>query len=190
MKKSYQAFTLLELLVGMTIVFILFFGASRVNFNPQIDKQNADAFSNNIKTSIETIRNYALSGKWVSPSGGGGLIHPSSWSISIQSVNLPSSPSWNIQASYINGWSFDFKELNVDFINQFWKIQSLACRSISGGTPSSLTNVTITFTGSEVGISWCGPSQKILDIRANYKNFNYIITLNAITGVVEKSLAH
>lgn len=63
MKKSYQAFTLLELLVGMTIVFILFFGASRVNFNPQIDKQNADAFSNNIKTSIETIRNYALSGK-------------------------------------------------------------------------------------------------------------------------------
>jgi type II secretory pathway pseudopilin PulG len=59
-EKFKKGFTLIEILVVITITITLFIGASKINFNRMSDKQQSLVFTNNVYSSIETVRNNSL----------------------------------------------------------------------------------------------------------------------------------
>lgn len=179
MIKNNNWFSLIELLVVIAIIGIIVVWASRIDFNPQIDKQNFDMFTNNVFTSIETVRNNALLGKWV---GSGSIFtHPEKWVIKLSSVWTGS-----IQAEYQSGTNiYPLWDFRVDFVNQNTKISELRCKSIDG---PSLTGslIDIEISGKTMSFSGCSNDQKILQIKTEYKNFHKVIEVNSITWLIEK----
>lgn len=182
MIKSSRWFTLTELLVVITIIWILIVWASNINFNPQIDRQNAEMFSNNIFTSIETIRNNSLLGKWVW--SGSIMTHPEKWT-----VNITSNGTGSISANYTSGTTFPVSTFSVDFINQHGRIAGLSCETIDGASTSTGNSVAIDFTWNTLsftGNTWCSSDKKILKIKTQYKTFEKTIKINSITWLIEK----
>ena len=182
MIKSSHWFTLIELVAVMALIGILILWASNINFNPQIDKQNAEMFTNNVFTNIETIRNNSLLGKWIW--SWAVLTHPEKWT-----VHINSNATGSIHATYTNGSVFPVETFYVNFINQFSKISDLSCESIDGVNTSTGNSIQIDFTGNTLsftGNTWCNSDKKILKIKTQYKNFNKTIKINSITWLIEK----
>ncbi|USN58466.1 MAG: prepilin-type N-terminal cleavage/methylation domain-containing protein [Candidatus Peribacteria bacterium] len=63
--KNYRrrGFTLIEILVAISIISILSIGASQVNWSRISEAQKIDSYRGDIKTAIEEVRNNALIGK-------------------------------------------------------------------------------------------------------------------------------
>lgn len=179
MIKNNNWFSLIELLVVIAIIGIIVVGSSRIDFNPQIDKQNFDMFTNNVFTSIEGVRNNALLGKWV---GSGSIFtHPEKWIIKLSSIWTGS-----VQAEYQSGSNiYPLWDFRVDFLNQNAKISELRCESIDGYT-STGSVIDIELSGKTMSLSGCSSEQKILKIKTEYKNFHKIIQVNSITWLIEK----
>jgi len=182
MIKSSHWFTLVELVVVITLIGILIVWASNINFNPQIDRQNAEMFTNNVFTNIETIRNNSLLGKWIW--SWAILTHPKKWT-----VNINSNATGSIYATYTSGSIRPVESFSVDFINQYSKIAELKCESIDGVNSSTGNSIQIDFswnTLSFTGNTWCTSDKKILKIKTQYKNFDKTIKINSITWLIEK----
>lgn len=179
MIKNNNWFSLIELLVVIAIIGIIAVWASRIDLNPQIDKQNFDMFTNNIFTSIEWVRNNALLGKWL---GTWAIFtHPEKWIIQISSDGTGS-----IQARYQSGTSIlPLGDFRVDFINQNSKIAELKCESIDGSSQTG-SFIDIEFSRNTLSLSGCSSQEKILKIKTEYKNFNKTIQINSITWLIEK----
>ncbi len=181
MIKNYSWFTLFELLVVIAIIWILMIWASNVNFTSQIDKQNSEMFTNNIFTSIESLRNNSLLWKWIW--SGAILSYPNAWNIHISS-------EWtgSVQGTYTS-WSslVPINDFSVNFINELTKISELKCETIDGSNTYIATKIDIIFSWNNTSFSWCDNSQqKILKINTSYKNFNKTIKINSITWLIEK----
>lgn len=181
MKKNNFWYTLTELIVIIAIIWILAIWASRINFNPQIDKQNSELFTNSIFTSIESVRNNSLLWKWVW--SWTILNHPDKWIINISTNN-----SWSINFKYLNAWvEKNLEEFWVNFINRFSSIKQLSCKNLDWTNPSNHTNIDLEFSGNNLSLSWCNlPEQRILEITTNYKNFENIININSTTWLIQK----
>lgn len=178
MKKNSKWFTLIEILVVISIIWILVVWYNKINFNPQIDKQNSLLFLNNIFTTIEKIRNDSLIWKWVWTD----LIYPEKWIISLSTTG-------NLNISYLS-WTttIPYEDFNIDYINNSAYISKLKCFSIDKNFSTTTSNVDIEITWSNLSLSWCSsPNYKILEITTKYKNFENIIRLNTVSWVLEKN---
>ncbi len=181
MKKNNFWYTLTELIVIIAIIWILAVWASRINFNPQIDKQNSELFTNNIFTSIESVRNNSLLWKWVL--SWSLLVHPEKWIINISTNN-----SWSISSKYLNNWvEKNLDDFSVSFINSFANINKLTCKNLDWTNSSIGTNIDLEFSWNELSLSWCNsPEQRVLEITTKYKNFENIININSTTWLIQK----
>lgn len=184
MKKNKNWFTIIELLVVIAIIWILIVWSSRINFNPQIDKQNSEMFANNIFTSIENIRNNALLWRWIG--SGNTFTHPEKWIVRFSTL-LNGTQSGSIQATYLS-WVVDYpyNDLKVDFINQNSQIAQLTCTNIDGSNSQTWNIIDIEFSWNTTTLSWCNNTHKILEIQTKYKNFEKTIKINSTTGLMEK----
>jgi len=177
MKKSINWFSLIELLVVISVIWIVIFWASKINFNPQIDKQNSLLFLNNIFTTIEKIRNDSLFGKWVWTN----LSYPDKWIISLARHR-------NLNISYLS-WTnnIPYTDFHINYLNNLASIEKLTCKTLDNSLSSTTNNIEIEITWSNLTLSWCtSPNQKILEITTKYKNFENIIKLNTVSWVIEK----
>lgn len=182
MKKNNFWYTLTELIVIIAIIWILAVWASRINFNPQIDKQNSELFINNIFTSIESVRNNSLLWKWVL--SWSILVHPEKWIVSVSTNN-----SWSINSKIKNGATTTINtDFSVNFINSFANIKELTCKNLDWTNSSSwITNIDLEFSWNELSLSWCNsPEQRVLEITTKYKNFENIININSTTWLIQK----
>lgn len=181
MKKNKNWFTLIEIIVVIAIIWVLIVWASRINFNPQIDKQNSDMFTNNIFSNIETIRNNSLLWKWMW--SWVKMFYPEKWV-----VNISKTWSWKIENFYQSWWiSYNYKEININFINDFWKISEIKCRDINWNWYEIINNIDIEFSGKNITLSWCTyPNDKLLELTTNYKSFSKTIKLSKVTWLIEK----
>ncbi len=187
MKKNTQWFTLMEVLIVIAIIWILAVWASRINFNPQIDKQNSEMFANNVFTSIESIRNNTLLWKWV---GTWELLtYPEEWRVSISKEKIGSNTG-SINAMYLSGvTSYTVNDFHVDFINQNSQIKELTCKTLEKNTSwNHQNNVDIIFKGNTLTLSGCtsSDSARILEITTEYKWFEKTIKINSTTWLMEK----
>lgn len=181
MKKNNFWYTLTELIVIIAIIWILAVWASRINFNPQIDKQNSELFTNNIFTSIESVRNNSLLWKWIW--SWTILEHPEKWII-----NISTTDNWSINSKYLNNWvEKNLDDFSVDFVNNFSKIKELTCKNLDWTNSSISTNIDLEFSWNELSLSWCNsPEQRVLEITTKYKNFENIININSTTWLIQK----
>lgn len=186
MKKNKKWFTLIELIVVISLLAIITIASTKMNFNKNIEKQNSLMFANEIHSNIEMIRNNSLLWKWVSD--GIDIIHPTKWNIHISTWIVNTWNHWIIKWQYSTGWTFaKYNDFEVKFIDTHSYISKLTCYDINKTTSSTQNNIDIEVIGSTLSFSWCtAPNNKILEIQSEYKSFRKKIRLNSLNGVIEK----
>lgn len=176
--KINKAFTLIELLVGISIMSIIILWVSSIDYNRLNNKQKLDIFSNKIKTSYESIRNNALSWKWIWVD----LTVPNKWKIDYSTTN-----SWTISISqsidkWVNWSNYD----NIVF-EQGFHISTINCLKYDWTSEDS--NISWTWTIEiewiNINLLWeCTNNSKILELHIEYKADSKIIRINSLNWLV------
>ena len=177
MKKSFSGFTLVELLVVIAIIMILVLGISRIDLNPQINKQKFLEFNNQISSSIEYVRNNSLIWKWVWPA----LQTPTYWNINISTAN-----NWSLVTTYNNGSTVTFTWNIINF-NNHNIITWLDCKSYDLSNLNSPSSVNLRFEWANIFLTWwCNNNSTILDIKTRNWSFTWVIRVNTLNWLIEK----
>lgn len=182
-KIKIKAFTLIELLIAITLISILALWISNIYFNSIWDKEKNNWFMNQIRTSIETIKNNAIIWKWVWNT----IIVPDFWKINIKETSP--SFSWAISYYYWT-WSiitstlwniYDWFEIKLD---NFQKITNLICANNKQTSTWAIDNIDILIEWKNLSLSWCSNDKKTIILTTEYKNFSKTISLNTINWVI------
>ena len=176
-QKNISAFTLIELMVVIAIIWITILWATSIDFNRISDAQRSEIFTNNIVAKIETVRNNALIGKWIWAS----LETPNNWSIEISSSSI--NTSYDIWAGPVN--SSD-QSLNI---TSPYEVNSLKCLSLDKTSEVDITwsPATLSFAWNNLSFIWgCNNDEyKILEITTLYKTHEKVISINTLSWLIE-----
>lgn len=174
MKK--QAFTLIEIMVWISIISIITFWVINLYSNNTSDKQKLNIFTNRLIWKIDTVKNYALVWKWIWVT----LETPKYFKINFSSGSLK---------SYYNTWATDmiYKDLSLDpFENYYW-INSIECKNLDLSNVTYSNSIDVSYIWSNITLTWCSDMyQKVIDFWVYYKWFNNILRLNTISWILEK----
>nr|MDD3720617.1 prepilin-type N-terminal cleavage/methylation domain-containing protein [Candidatus Gracilibacteria bacterium] len=175
MKK--QAFTLVELMVSISIVGILSIGILNLYGNGIQNREILNIFLNKIVGRIETVKNNSLVGKGI----GTNLETPKYYKVIFSTGNY--------MRTYYNTGGVDilFNSLSINPFENFYTIKSIECKKtdLSNITTSNL--ITLTYKGTDISLTGCNNNyQKIIDLKFDYKGMESTIRLNTISGVLEK----
>lgn len=177
-----NAFTLIEILVVITIIRILVIWLSKIDLSKWQEYQKSLAFSQKIQNILETTRNNSLvwRGIWTS------LIVPNSWKIEI------SKNWWNIWwigsiNVFYNTWWAPIPNESLKR-EKYYEISKIECFDISWNSVWEISwSGTIYMTGSDISTN-CPNNWKIIKIYTNYKKaFQNIINFNSVSWVIEKN---
>ena len=172
MKNNKKAFTLIEIMVVVALLWIIALWITKLNFNTLSDRQKIDWFFYKIKTSIETTKNNALIWKAIKLSNVSTIV-PKKWKI-----DFNNSRDWIIISNYYN-WS-DFIEYTKIIPNKYYNIEVYNDSTLISDTGSLLIewwNLTL---------SWMTTNNKTLEIKVKYKNLDKIFYINTISWVIEQ----
>lgn len=182
--KKNKAFTLIELIIAITIIWILAFVIANVNFNRLSNKQKLDIFASKIKTSYETIRNSALEWKGIWTN----LVIPKKWDI-----NFSTSNSWTISWSAYDEYNNILGQSKIIIPNDY-TIKSIKCWEYL--QPSTSYNImsntwTIEFDWINIKLNTNSDSDcdankdRILELSIKNKVESKIIDFNTLNWIVE-----
>jgi len=172
-KNTGSGFTLIEVLVVIAVTAVLAIGVANINWNRLTDKQKVTIFKNRVISDVETIRNNALFGKWVTVNSE--LIVPFSWRVDISNAN--------IAVLYQETPTDIFTLHKTTTINEPEIITTIYCwDSIS---PVVINPAQILFEWSELsfGSSTC-PNDNIVSLDLSYKQFSESIEINRVSGLI------
>jgi prepilin-type N-terminal cleavage/methylation domain-containing protein len=170
--KKKKAFTLLEIMVVIALIWIIALWATKLNFKLLSDRQRLDWFFYDIKTKIETIQNNALI--WKAIKDWTNLVVPNKWQIDFNN-------SWSgIIVSQYYIWNTK-KEFNRIIPKAFYYIETSNNLSKLSDTWSLLIE------GSNMTLTWVSSKDKVLEIKIWYKNFSKTLKLNTISWVIEET---
>jgi prepilin-type N-terminal cleavage/methylation domain-containing protein len=179
--KIKNAFTLIELMVWITIIAIILLWSSNLDFNRLNTKQKLDIFTNNIKSNFETIRNSSLLWKWIWTD----LSLPDKWKIEYSTSN-----SWTIVNSTYS-WSRSELDNNLIFKPGF-SISNIKCLQLDWITQNKDLSTSwtwiIEFIWSEMKFIWdCTEhiTSKILELKVKNKSETKILQINTLNWLVE-----
>lgn len=179
---NHKAFTLIELLVWIAIISIIILGSSSLNFNRLNNRQQLDIFTNKIKSNYEEIRNNSLSWKWVL--SWWNLINPVKWRIQYSKSN-----SWTLINNYSINWTTWLNINNGPIFNNWYEISKIECQKIDWTVTTDITSWTweIEFIWDEINLQWdCNTwSPKIIELTIKYKWEQKVITINALSWLIE-----
>jgi len=177
-KKSLSWFTLIEVIVGVTLIWIIAFAGSRIDFFTINTKQLIDIELVKIENILSEVRNNALVWKAVSNTA----IVPTHWTIDISGTGgsiTTNYLSWATSTNYQNGnWSAIPNTSIID----------LRCEDFNWSNTSSSANIQLWFTGSQIGINSGCPSSpinyKIVTLVYGQASFTGSISINTVTWVI------
>ncbi len=182
-KTLYSAFTLIELLIVITIITIIAFWITQVSFNTIWDKQKLDTTITKIVSNIETVRSNALMWKWIWTD----LTVPESYQI-----DFSTTWSGNILTRYLS-WTLEtYNDISdVVFWTDYTGLESIRCLTLNQGENAVLTNTqtwTIIMKWSSMELSWdcTTASSKILELTIKRKQFTKTIQINTLNGLIRK----
>ncbi|MCD5374911.1 prepilin-type N-terminal cleavage/methylation domain-containing protein [Candidatus Gracilibacteria bacterium] len=175
-KTPTLGFTLMEILVVISILGILAIGIAQVDFSRLSQNQRIQIEATKILNIVEEVRNNALIGRGV----GVDLNTPDSWSVVFEN----DSSSGSVTSYYHSG--------STSFTGSVWKspipflISSLECRQLDETVDTSSGPFTLVFTGSVGGITGCSDSSyKKLNFIYGGVNFSRNISINTLSGIIE-----
>ncbi len=184
MEKNKNAFTIIELLVAITIISILILWATNINFSRLNDKQKIDIYTNKILINYEQIRNNSLLGKWIWID----LVIPNK-----REINFSNYWSWQISTKYYT-WTTDIGIVdNIIFFNDFYEISEIKCLSLDENnlvtfTWSNTATWTIEIKWNNLTLTWSCNNQihKKLITTIKYKNnFEKKIEINTVNWLIK-----
>lgn len=174
-----KAFTLIEIIVVISLLAVFTLSITNIDFSRLSTQEKHKIFTNKVISNIETIRNYAFSGKWVWIN----TETPNQWKIDISSSNSGSiltSYSWDVNGIYYTGtfWSDPSHEIiNILCTN----IDRSITESITGSNTGS-----IVFQWNVASIEWCSDSTlRILEFQTKYLSHTSTIQFNSINSIIE-----
>ena len=183
-KTNDKAFTLIELIVWITIILILAFAISNIDFNRLSNSQKLDISAWKIKSTYENIRNNALAWKaiWTN------LEIPKYWKMNISKNN-----NWTITTEAYDDSNNIIYTWSV-FIPKDYEISSIKCWEYKQDKSlyDEMTNTwTIKFSGInlklDINSDWnCDENKdKVLEITIKNKVEKKVITINTLNWLVE-----
>lgn len=183
-KSSLFAFTLVEVLVGITIISIIALWATRMNFNQLSHKQEVEIAIVKIVNIAEELRNNALVGKAIL--NGWNLEAPWGWKLHLTNGAI-------LTSYYSILWDFS-DEINLPDLNWSWStpfsIQNIECQNINWWTLSTgLAWASIRFLWDTMELR-CGNAtldtrDKILIVEYWAGAITKTVSINTLTGVIE-----
>lgn len=185
MKKNNIAFTLLELMITISVIWIIIVWASNINYNNISDKQRLEWFFYKIKTNIETVKNNVLIWKEVRNSLWE-VVSSNNWKI-----ELSNSWSWSVDMKYVNDiWAdIDYDEYDI-IPSKFYSIEILCWRIKEPHSFKPLDpNGVIELNWTNLNFIWVSPCwsiDKLIQFKIKYKNKEKIFTINSISWVIEE----
>ncbi len=174
MEKEKKAFTLLELMVVIALIWIMALSISKLNFNSLSDRQRIDWFFYKIKTDIETTQNNAFIWKAIKLPDDS-IIVPKKWKI-----DFNNSWSWKIISKYLS-WSTEYIYSEI-IPKKHYKIEIFNKNNPIDDTETG----SILIEWWNLTLSWITTTNKILEIKTSYKNFSKTFTINTISWVIEE----
>lgn len=178
--KNKKAFTLIEILIVITIIWILVMWFSNINLNTISDKQRAESFLNKVKNNIETVKNNALIWRWIWTD----LFVPKQWKIEVSN-----NWNWKLSTSYYDWTNWhNYSEYSlIPEIN--YSIKNIECADFSWNTWSldGWTNTwTIIITWWNLELSWCDDTDyKNIRITTSFRQIDKTFELNTISWVIQ-----
>jgi len=172
MIKQKKAFTLIEIMVVIALIWLITLWITKLNFNTLSDKQKVNWFFHKIKTNTETIKNNALIWKAIKLTDWT-IIVPKKWKIDFNNDD-----SWKVIFNYFD-WS-DYKVYKKIVSSKYQEI-------IIKNNNDKLTQTwSLIIEWWNLTLSWITSTDKILNIEVKYKNLNKFFTINSISGVIEE----
>ena len=188
MKNIYQNwYTLIELLVAITIIVFIFLWFRSVNFNSITDKQKLEIYTNKFVSNFEEVRNNSLIWRW--------------WWVSSDVNNPDIATEWKIEFSLANSWSFktyystwtsyvEFSDYSLAPQDNFW-IKSMQCLDLNWGINATLTWTSmwiISFKWSSLSLTWwCNQiSSKQLRLELFFRWNTKALNINTVSWLVEE----
>lgn len=180
-KKVNKAFTLIEILVVISMIMILLVWLSKIDLSKWQNQQKSLSFSNKIKIPLETTITNALIWKWV----GSDLMVPKSWKIEIWKYATAMWWTWVLNIYYQTWRIYQLNEAISS--DKYYDISKIECLDISWTPLYNIAYWTILVKWSNIEMwSECW-EWKSLRIITQYKNeFPNVIYLNTINWVVTK----
>ena len=176
-KNKISAFTLIELIVVIAVIWVIALWVTRIDFNRVSDQQRIDIFTNEVASKIETVRNNALIWKWVWVN----VETPDSWEII-------ASNTWSgsVQTSYDVGGTLTVSNEYSVTPNDLYEITDLNCLQLDDTTESITWDIVIDIDGNDMTLSGCSDDNyKILEITTQYKNLSKTVRVNTLSWLVE-----
>ncbi len=178
LKNKNKAFTVMELLVVITLIIIMIAWASNINFNSSTSKQRLEIFTNKVISQIETIRTNDLVWKaelnWVD------LEIPDKWIIEVSSSN-----SWSIITKIEKSWTQEV--INKLELEQWYSISEITC-STNNWTPTTTNTWTIIFEKWNYIIDWigCNSWENTIRIKTKFLSDEKNIYFDSVNWLITK----
>lgn len=172
-------FTLIEIMVVISLIMIITTWLANINFWQSADKQRTALLNNNIYTIIDNVKNNSLLWRAVTTN----QIVPEEWRVNISTTN-----SWTINTFYLS-WSEWINIESLNFETDILEyISDIKCYNIdwTNETPIDWDNINVLFKLWEISFDSCPDSEnRILDFKTIFKAIEKWIKINRVNWVVE-----
>lgn len=191
-KNTIKAFTLIEILVGISIISIILLWVTSIDYNALNNKQKLEIFTNDVKAHFENIRNNALAGKWIGVNLDVPKVRKIEYSLagsgSIQSYTSIDGSTW----TPFNSLRF-ISDMSITQIRCWWINDS---HELAYSDPSSYDILDANATGSiliegsilklETWISNCEElTDKYLELTLSNRIHEKVLEFNMMNGLTE-----
>jgi prepilin-type N-terminal cleavage/methylation domain-containing protein len=180
MKNNLKAFTLVELIVAITIMVLIVLWINNISLNKISEAQKVWIFYNKLKSNIESTINYSLIWKSIDSS----LNVPKFWEININSNSLWAWLwTWQIIVSYWNASFQTYTWFSVKSPN-FYSITNIKCVDLQNNK-SNDNDINLLIENWNIQITNCpNPDEKIIEFDVMYKKYTKHISINSINNVI------
>ncbi len=177
-------FTIIEILIAITIVVLLIVWVNTSQITKISENQKIWIFKNKIKSNIETAINNSLAWKAVDNT----LLVPKYWKIEINN-NYNWAWFWtgNIRVSY-GSWTFQPYTWLTIKPNMFYEINNIVCNNLTLSNENSVNKIDLLVNNWNITLSWCTDNdQKIITFDVIYKNLKKEIIINSVNNVISSN---
>lgn len=175
-KSIYSGFTLIELMVAITLITILAIGITNIDLSSYSQKQEWEIENNKIISLYETLRNNALFGKWIDTN----TTASDAWKLTVQTTPYQVSAWYSQSGSWLKYEGISQKPL--------FTIDTLSCHNIDSSLiEDSPSQIDIIFRADRVSLDGCtaNSSQK-LQIHTSYSwKFKKVLEVHTISSLIE-----
>jgi hypothetical protein len=175
--KKTMAFTLTELMIVVTLIMIVFWAWSQLDFNSIWAKEKLEIFNTKILSHYEEIRNNALLGKWI----GSTLEIPDWWKITYSD-----SGSGNIATQYLIGSTWTNYSAITPLVPEKHSINTVQCLDLQWWNIVSW-DAEIIFNGNQLTLSGsCNPTTHAkIQFETEHLDHTFNFEINTLNWIME-----